>query len=197
LIALFLVARVTAFLLWKTVFVWVRPKVYPQPERPQWAAPVYSDYGTFQLATARWSSAKQLFENNETARLAGLSTWASKGGPLSTIAFVVGIVATISAAQHGAGAGWGTGIGGLMILGMVVSAEENFRRWRHQALFVRQEFGEPEPVYLPPEQPSPRDEPPLLGLREKGSTHLPLSSRPCAKPVISWGYLRAESRWKP
>ena len=73
----------------------------------------------------------------------------------------MGIVVTIFAANRvGSGAGWGTGIGCLVAVGAVRSAEEHFRRWRYQALFVRQEFKEPAPVYVPPAQHPTRNEPP-------------------------------------
>jgi hypothetical protein len=101
-IALFLVFGVIAVLSWKAIFVWIRPKAYPQVERPWKAAPVYSDYATFQLATARWNSAKESFEKRETVRLVTLDAWASKGGTLSKIAFLIGIFLTFGASHFGA-----------------------------------------------------------------------------------------------
>jgi hypothetical protein len=38
------------------------------------------------------------------------------------------------------------------VVGLLVTAEERFYRWRHQTLFVRREFQESEPVYHPSQQ---------------------------------------------
>jgi hypothetical protein len=161
LITLLLVAGVIVLLLWKTFFVWLKPKVYPQWEPVQRHPQIHSDYGHYQLALKRWEDDRQVFEKSESDRLTALGAWASKGGPLTALAFLVGIVVTIFAANRvSPRAGWGTGIGCLIAVGAVMSAEEHFRRWRHQALFVRQEFNEPAPVYVPPAQPPPRKEPP-------------------------------------
>jgi hypothetical protein len=160
-VALLLIAGIVVFLLWKTVFVWLKPKVCPQKEPIERHPQVCSDYGHYQVALKRWKSDRQLFEKVESDRLKELGAWASKGGPLTGLAFLVGIVVTVvSANRAGSGAGWGTGIGSLIAVGAVMNAEEHFRRWRHQALFVRQEFNEPAPVYVPSAQPPPRNEPP-------------------------------------
>jgi len=160
-ITLLLVAAVIVFLLWKIVFVKLKPKVYPQRELVERHPQIYSDYEHHQLALKRWESDRQLFEKVESDRLTELGAWASKGGPLTGLAFLAGTVVTIFAANRaGSGAGWGTGIGSLIASGAVMSAEEHFRRWRHQALFVRHEFNQPAPVYVPPAQPPPRNEPP-------------------------------------
>jgi hypothetical protein len=159
-ITLLLLAGVIVFLLWKIVFVWLKPKVYPPREPVERHPQICSDYGHYQLALKRWKNDRQLFEKVESDRLKELGAWASKGGPLTGLAFLVGIVVTIFAANRaGSGTGWGTGIGSLIAVGAVMSAEEHFRRWRHEALFIRQEFNEPAPVYVPPAQPPPGQEP--------------------------------------
>jgi hypothetical protein len=77
-----------------------------------------------------------------------------------------------------------------MALGMVMRAEQKFRRWRHQALFVRVEFKEPEQVYAPPasppprndsaprQEPPPRDEPPPQNKRADPSV-APVTGMQC------------------
>jgi hypothetical protein len=160
-ITLLLVAGVIVLLLWKTVFLWLKPKVYPQREPIERRPQIHSDHGHYQLALKRWEADRQVFEKSESDRLTALGAWASNGGPLTALAFLVGIVVTIFAANRvGSGAGWGTGIGCLVAVGAVRSAEEHFRRRRYQALFVRQEFKEPAPVYVPPAQHPTRNEPP-------------------------------------
>jgi DnaJ-domain-containing protein 1 len=160
-ITLLLVAGGIAFFLWKIVLVGLKTKGGPQPEPVERHPQICSDYWHYQLALKRWESDRQLFEKVESDRLKELGAWASKGGPLTGLAFLVGIVVTIFAANRaGSGAGWGTGIGSLIAVGAVMNAEEHFRRWRHQALFVRQEYNEPAPVYVPNGQPQPRTGPP-------------------------------------
>jgi hypothetical protein len=160
-ITFLLVAGVIVLLVWKTAFVWLKPKVYPRREPIERRPQIHSDHGHYLLSLKRWEGDRQVFEKCENDRLTALGAWASKGGPLTALAFLVGIVVTIFAANRvGSGAAWGTGIGCLVAVGAVRSAEEHFRRWRHQTLFVRQEFSEPAPVYIPSAQPPLRSEPP-------------------------------------
>jgi hypothetical protein len=161
-ITLLLIAIVIVLLVWKTTFFWLKPKAYPQREPVERHPQIHSDYGHYQLALKRWEGDRQVFEKSESDRLAALGAWASKGGPLTALAFLVGVVVTIFAANRvGSGAGWAAGLGCLISVGAVMIAEEHFRRWRHHVLFVRQEFSEPAPIYVPPAQPPPRNEPSL------------------------------------
>ena len=91
-ITLLLIAIVIVLLVWKTTFFWLKPKAYPQREPVERHPQIHSDYGHYQLALKRWEGDRQVFEKSESDRLAALGAWASKGGPLTALAFLVGVV---------------------------------------------------------------------------------------------------------
>jgi hypothetical protein len=96
---------------------------------------------------------RQLFEQNETARLAQLNEEIKKKGPLSGLGCLGFIVAAlVVGSAQGAAAGWWIIFLVVIIVGAFSSAEEQFRRWRYKAVLVRRVFNEPEPVYQPPRE---------------------------------------------
>jgi hypothetical protein len=118
---------------------------------------LYHDYDQFQLAMQIWDRDRLLFEQNETARLAQLNQKVKKGGAFSTFSlFCVVVVALVIGFSDGAVTGWGFLLLGMLPIGIIMTIEVKFYRWRHEALFVRREFGEPQPVYqkLPPHRTS-------------------------------------------
>ena len=138
--------------------IWIyrrKSKIKPQSDAPPRSSKrpgrVYYDYDQFNLATQLWDRERELFEQDETARLAKLSQKAN--GPLGGLGCLGFIIAAFAiGVTHGAVAGWGTVFLGVVVVGLLVSAEERFYRWRHQTLFVRREFQESEPVYHPSQQ---------------------------------------------
>jgi len=142
-----------------------KPKPKPPPPRPEKEHPrIYDDYEQFKLAMQVWDRDRQLFEQNETARLAQLNEEIKKGGPLTGLGCLGFIVAALAVGSaQGAGAGWGIIILGVIIVGAVASAEEQIRRWRFKTELVHRVFSEPEPLYEPRPQdrePPPQYEPP-------------------------------------
>jgi hypothetical protein len=114
---------------------------------------LYYDYDQFKLAMQGWDRNRQVFEQNETARLEELKAQVEKAGPLSCLGcLTVVIAAVLVGVAFGAGAGWGTVMWGVLVVYLLMTAEQRFRRWRNRAFFVRREFEEPEPVYQPPRQ---------------------------------------------
>jgi hypothetical protein len=109
---------------------------------------LYHDYDQFQLAMQVWEHDRLLFEQNETARLARSNQKVQKGGAFSTCClFGVVIVALVVGFSDGAATGWGFLLLGMLPIAIMMTIEKKFYRWRHEALFVRKEFGEPQPVY--------------------------------------------------
>ena len=118
---------------------------------------VYHDYDQFQLAMQVWDRDRLVFEQNETARLAQLNQKVKKGGAFSALClFGVVIVALLVGFSDGAATGWGLLLLGMLPIGIIMTIESKFYRWRHEVLFVRREFGEPRPIYqkLPPRRTS-------------------------------------------
>jgi hypothetical protein len=76
---------------------------------------VYYDYDQFKLALQRWDHDRQLFEQNETARLEELKARVEKAGPISCLGCLsVIIAAVLVGAAFGADAGWGTVMWGVL-----------------------------------------------------------------------------------
>jgi hypothetical protein len=142
-----------------------KPKPEPEPAKPgashKKAGQIYSDYEQFKLATQVWSRDQQLFETNESARLASLAEESSKkGGPLTVIGVVVlAAVVFFVVRANGVGAGFWTGFLGLSAVGGLMSVDDKIRRRRNKALFSRREFDQLEPIFQPPKTPPPRNDP--------------------------------------
>jgi hypothetical protein len=135
------------------------------PHGSKRAGRVYHNYDQFKAAMQRWDHSRQLFEQNEAARLEELKAQVEKAGPLSCLGCLTVIIAAVLVgAASGAGAGWGTVMCGVLVVYLLMTAEQRFRRWRNRAFFVRREFEEPEPVYQPPRQ---SDQPPPPGTEER------------------------------
>jgi hypothetical protein len=94
--------------------IWIyrrKSKIKPQsdapPRSPKRPGRVYYDYDQFKLATQLWDRERELFEQDETARLAKLSQKAN--GPLGGLGCLGFIIAAFAiGVTHGAVAGWGT-----------------------------------------------------------------------------------------
>ena len=118
---------------------------------------LYHDYDQFQRAMRVWDHDRLVFEQSETARLAQLNQKVKKGGAFSACClFGVVIVALVVGFSDGAATGGGFLLLGMLPIGIIMTIERKFYRWRHEALLVRREFGEPQPVYqkLPPRRTS-------------------------------------------
>jgi hypothetical protein len=121
---------------------------------------IYHDQAQFQLAMRLWDRDRLLFEQNETSRLAQLNEVVKKkGGPVSSLVGVGSVIAAfLVGGAHGVGYGFGTFFLGMFVVGMIMSVEEHFYRWRHAGLFVRREFAEPQPIYQQQAEASPLTE---------------------------------------
>jgi hypothetical protein len=90
---------------------------------------LYYDYDQFKAAMQRWESNRQLFEQNETARLEELRARVEKAGPLSCLGCLSAIIAAVLiGAAFGAGVGWGTVMWGALVVYLLMTAEQRFRR---------------------------------------------------------------------
>lgn len=129
---------------------------------------VYHIYAQYQQAHQVWLREGTLFAQAEAARLAALEKKVKEGGPLSGLGCLGFIVAALLVGTvFGAGAGWGTVIVGVFVLGLISGCEQRFRRWRWKEQLKARVFAEvvPEPVYEepcrdstppPPQNPPPR-----------------------------------------
>jgi hypothetical protein len=122
---------------------------------------IYRDYEQFKLAMQLWDRERQLFEQNETARLAQVEKAAKELGFFSSLGCIGSlIVAIVVGYSYGAAAGWESLIPSMIVGGLIASAEEKFRKWRHKDLFIRRSFNQAEPVYQPSQEPPPRPQEP-------------------------------------
>jgi hypothetical protein len=162
------VTAVIAFVLVVVAVIGLVIYVYKLKPKPKSADPgtkrigqIYSDQAQFQLAMRLWDRDRLLFEQNETSRLAQLNEIVKKkGGPFSSLVGVGSVItAFLVGGAHGVGYGFGTFFLGMFAVGMIMSVEEHFYRWRHAGLFVRREFAEPQPIYQQQAEPPPRTEP--------------------------------------
>jgi hypothetical protein len=140
----------------------VRPKRKPESQseanepKQEKSPPVYTDYHQFQLATLLWNAKRAQFDDVETTRLSDLQEKA-KAGPLSSLGcFGLFLISIAIGFGSGFGVFCGMAFSSLVLVGMMATAQQGLYRWRHAALLVRREFGDPAPVYGQQSSPPPK-----------------------------------------
>jgi hypothetical protein len=135
----------------------------------------YSELAQYRLACQLWEKERQLWDERERTRVAGLEEAISKGeafgGFYAACCFAIIGGAWYVGAHYGAGSGWGIFIGGMTVFGTIGQGLEKIERWRRRKELKPVPFWQPEPVYIqsPPNQdPPPRQESPKPPVPDSG-----------------------------